>query len=454
MNLQLDNNLVQTRQLAITQQVIQMLEILEMGNLEFCAYLQQQVLENPIIDLTDQFEAVTTDDYQPVEQLEWLEANNYTEQNTFINRDPALDFFERFSSDSQPSLTEYLWEQLRLTNLKNTQLTIAKQLLGLLDDNGYLEASNTEITSTIQAPLNQIEKVLAVIQSLEPAGVAAHDLTECLLIQLNHLNYHDPQLHLIITDHLDDLAKNNLSRIAKKTGLSLAIVKEYVTIIKSLNPYPGRAFGGTITENYIRPEIIITKINDRFEPVLNEAVYPTLSMGSYYLKMLRTTDDPQVKQYISGKIKNAVWLMKAVRQRKNTLLDVAKIITDIQQDFFVRGNKYLVPLILSDVAEKLSLHESTISRAIRDKYLECTHGIYNLKYFFSAPVQKGSNQSAQAIKAEIKEIIQEENKKRPYSDSQLVTLLNERQIFISRRTVAKYREELGIEGTFLRKEIG
>ncbi len=454
MDLQLGGNLVQNRQLTITQQVIKGLEILEMGNLELCAYLRQQVLDNPVLDIAYEDEHIEdTGDHQ-LEKLEWLEANTYPDRGAASDDDSTANLVERIATGTEQTLTDYLWEQLNLMKLKPEEYSLAWYIIGYLDENGYLEASVTEIAEEINFPAVKIETALRVVQSLEPHGVAARNLPECLLIQLDNMGYHDQKLRWIITDCLEDLAKNRLGQIAKKTCLSLAEVTRYCSIIKSLNPYPGRAFGEFEKSDYIRPDILILPMDGRFKPLLNETVYPTLSMGKYYLKILKCTDDPQVKQYISERVKEAVWLMKAVRQRKNTLFKVAETIADIQQPFFAKGAKYLVPMTLSDIAQRLSIHESTVSRAVHGKYLECARGVYQLKYFFSATAHEGSSYSPQAVKAELMEIIRTEDKKHPYSDSQLVELLDARHIVIARRTVAKYREELGVEGTFLRKRLG
>lgn len=453
MDLQLGDNLVQNRQLAINQQVIKALEILEMGNLELCAYLRQQVLDNPVLDIAYEDEYIEDTGDPQLEKLEWLEANNYLDQGAASDCDSKVNLVERIATDTKQTLADYLWEQLSVMKLKPEALSIARHIIGYLDDNGYLEASVPEIAEETNLPAAKIKTALQVVQSLEPYGVAARNLPECLLIQLDNMGYHEQKLRWIITDFLDDLAKNKLSLIAKKTGLSLTEVNRYGSIIKRLNPYPGRAFGGFEKPDYIRPDILIASMDGRFEPFLNEAVYPTLLMGKYYLKVMKSTDDPQVMQYISVKIKEAAWLMKAVRQRKNTLLNVAGTIADIQQSFFTKGVKYLIPMTLSDVAQRLSIHESTVSRAVHGKYLGCARGVYQLKYFFSALANKGGGCSSQAVKAELMEIIRTEDKRRPYSDSQLVELLRARHIVIARRTVAKYREELGVEGTFLRKRL-
>lgn len=456
MDLQLGSDLTQIRQLAITQQTVKALEILAMGNWELAAYLEQQALENPTIEINnepsqDQSEAERD---RQLERLEWLTANDYGEREVLTGSESTVNLIETIAVDNVVTLTDYLWEQLNVMKLEVEERSIARQIIEHLDDNGYLETDIPELSIQMNIPAARIEEILRVVQTLEPFGVAARNLQECLLIQLDNLGYRDRAFKLLITDCFDDLAQNRLNRIVDKTGLSIPEVKRYWSMIKRLNPYPGRAFGGFDKTPYIRPDILIVSMDGRFEPILNEAVYPTLSLNNYYLTLLKRTEDSQVKQYLLGRVKDAVWLRKTVHRRMDTLFKVAQTIVQIQQQFFAKGPKYLVSMNLSDIAQKLSLHESTVSRAVHDKYLECSKGVYQLKYFFSSKADsERSGRSRQAIKAEIIEIIRSEDKSRPYSDSQLVELLGQRQIAIARRTVAKYREELGIAGASLRKRL-
>lgn len=457
MDLKLRPEVVQNRQLAMTQQMIKSFQLLQMGNQELGDYLAEQLLENPLVgmeDPVDSPESPASDDL--LKKLEWLEEHDYTEPDFRSWEGRQGEIISRIAADDQENLVDYLGRQLDLMALRKEDDRTARWIIAYLDHRGYLEAEVTQIAADLKLPTDQVERALGIVQSLDPSGVGARSLKECLLLQLRELGEPDRNLTRLIRDFLDELLQNKLEVIAKKLGVSLAEVERLRRLISRLNPYPGSAFEGDRRIDYVKADLAVIEMNGRFVPVLNEAACPRLFMEKYYLKIFRATDDARVKTYIGEKVREAGWLIKAIQQRNTTLVNVAEVIVDIQQRFFNDGPKSLVPLTLRDVAERLSIHESTVSRAIHGKYLESSRGVYQLKYFFSSSTRREDPQAwtPHTVKAALKEIIAGEDKECPYSDNQLMALLEQRNIKIARRTVAKYREELGEAGASQRKRLG
>lgn len=457
MDLKLRPEVVQKRQLAMTQQMIKSFQLLQMGNRDLCDYLVEQSLENPVVGMEEPADGLEPEPEELLKKLEWLEDHDYVEAGpSGWDKERIREIIPQIAAADQENLVDYLLRQLDcMALIPREDDVMARRLIAYLDDHGYLEAGVAEIAADLNVPVQNVERALGIVQSLDPSGVGARDLKECLLLQLNELGERDRNLERLIRDFLDELAQNKLDYIGKQLGISVADVQRLRRIISRLNPYPGSAFDGNSRIDYVKVDVAVVEMNGRFAPILNEAACPRLFMEKYYLKIFKATDDARVKTYIGQKVREAGWLMKAIQQRNDTLLNVAGVIVDIQQKFFSGGLKFLVPLTLHDVAEKLSIHESTVSRAIHDKYLESPRGVYKLKYFFSSSTRRDDpgNWTPQVIKMELKEIIVGEDKRRPYSDSQLMALLEQRNIKIARRTVAKYREELGETGASQRKRV-
>ena len=305
-------------------------------------------------------------------------------------------------------------------------------------------------------PLSRMERALEVLQSLEPAGVAARDLSECLRLQLLRLRPVDKLALTIATDHLDALAKHHYGYIARQLGADQEAVERSCRLIRTLNPRPASGFESPEHVVYITPDVIATVRGGRLELVVNDRIVPVLGISAYYIRMLKAGDAPEVREYLTEKVRQAKYLLQAVEQRKSTLLACARCIAEIQQDFFRKGAGSLVPMSLQDVARRVGIHESTVSRAVGNKYLQCPSGLYPFRVFFSRGLggETGGKASPDAAKALLKELIQQEDKARPLSDQKLCGCMAARGCAISRRTVAKYRGELQIPGMSQRRTRG
>ncbi|WHH57586.1 RNA polymerase factor sigma-54 [Petroclostridium sp. X23] len=454
MDMHISNNIEVTQKVVATPQLQQFVKILQMGYQELNKFIEQQSLENPVIETEPNYEDM--EHYEKLKKkLEWLEDSD--EENRIYHQAPEDkdDFQHTIVSNEQDSLEYHLLSQLELLSLSSAEYKIAKYLIQSLDQNGYLEMDVNEIAEIFKVNVEIVQNCLKIIQTFEPSGVGAQTLKECLLIQLKNKDIQNDQLSMLITHYLDELGKNKLHTIAKEMNITIDEVKKLYSIIKTLNPYPGNSFSSGQQVRYIKPDVIVVKFKDYYEVLLNDFAYPKMNISSYYKSMLTSANDNDTKSYISKKIEQASWIIKCIDQRNSTLLNVAKVIVEVQKKFFDVGPGHLVPMILKDVADLLSVHESTVSRTVNDKYLQCPWGIFELKYFFSS----GFNNDTQAdmtsenIKIVIKEIIDNENKKKPFSDQKITDLLKQKGLSIARRTVAKYREEMNIPSASGRKEF-
>jgi len=358
------------------------------------------------------------------------------------------------SDNRGEDLAEYLISQLVTMPLPDKEQAIAEYLIDLLDSRGYLTEGTEQIAVQLETEGTEIIRMLQAVQSLEPAGVGARNLSECLLIQMDRLKITDPIARKIAENYLEQLGKNQLPQIAKKLKVTVDDVLQAMEVIRELNPKPGNSFSSRENLKYITPDVTVVKLKDYYEILLNEYMYPKMSINGYYRNMLKAGNDKETKDYVTTKVKQAEWVMQCVSQRNVTLMNVSKCIVDVQERFFTYGPGYLRPLKLADVAEMVGIHESTVSRAVKDKYLQCSWGIFPMNYFFIGAISKAGNENAataDTAKNLLKEIIADENHEKPYSDRILAEKLTERGVKISRRTVAKYREAMGIKDASGRK---
>jgi RNA polymerase sigma-54 factor len=314
--------------------------------------------------------------------------------------------------------------------------------------------SREEIAGKFAAPLEKVDEVLRIIHSLDPPGVGAKDIRECLIIQLDILNRLDDLTKVIIHEYLEDIAANRLGHIAKKLGRSVHEIQVVSDLIRSLEPKPGRQFMTQTAIRYITPDVLLEKIEDEYVVTVNESSAPRLMVSSYYEKLLAESEkDANLAKYLSNRLNSAVWLIKSIEQRKQTIYNVVKAVVKYQKDFFDNGPKHLKTLTLKQIAEEVGIHESTVSRSINGKYMQTPRGVFEIKYFFTSGIQdySGEGISSNSIKTFMKEIIESENTKAPYSDQDIAIMLEKRGINISRRTVAKYRDESGILSSSKRK---
>ena len=350
------------------------------------------------------------------------------------------------------SLKDHLLWQLNLTNLNARDLSIAEMLTYSLDDNGLLTQNLSEIFEELDENNNEYESeiltVLTRLQQFDPPGVYARDLKECLLIQLNQLSQDTPflkQAKILVLQFLEDIGKLNTDKLLKKTQLSLDELRGAISLVRSMNPYPGEFLQENDTE-YITPDAYVIKTSDKWRAIINDDHNPRLRINETYKNLIRQSDNSKENQYLKDSLTEAKWFIKSLESRNETLLKVVNCIIELQEDFFEHGPVSMKPMILSDISEKLDLHESTISRVTTSKYLATPRGIYELKYFFSSHVATatGGECSSTAVSAILKELINAEVPHKPLSDNKLTELLKEQGINIARRTVAKYREGLGI----------
>lgn len=447
----------------LSQRMIQSAEILQMTSQELNTYINELALENPVIDIVEP--PTAEEQRESIEQQQWL--NSFNEENYYLyqrqNNDDDYDFKSSWNinTDDGETLQDYLWSQLVTEAFTEQETEIIKFMLECLDNKGYLEESVETIASYFKTDVDMVEDLLSDLQNLDPAGVCARSLEECLKLQLQRRDMLTPVLESIVDGCLEMVAKNQIPAIARKLRLSSTEAAGYCQIIKSLNPKPGVSFSSRDQLRYIIPDVTIVKFKDHFDILLNESMYPTIELNSYYRRMNQNPDSPELKEYLGNKIRQAEWVKQCVTQRGKTLMQVARAILEHQEDFFTYGPSNLNPLRLTDIAQELEIHESTVSRAVSKKYLQCSWGVYPMNYFFSRSVAMQENSSSQSgsqsvtaadIKRVLREIIGTENKKKPYSDRLLGEKLSERGISISRRTVAKYREEEGIADASGRKE--
>lgn len=441
----------------LSQKMIQSTEILQMAAARLEEYLNEQSLENPVMELTER--APEEFDNGELEKYQWICAHDEQNRYLYQKMETADDDFPEWNVDASgpETLQEYLWSQLIGRAFDARRETVIQYMLDCLDTKGYFTDSVEHVAEQFGMEIADVEELLYEIQALEPHGVGARNLEECLCIQLKLRGELTRELEELIKHYLPEMAKNQIPVIAKKLHLSVEDVKKLFSVVRELNPKPGARFSDARQLSYINPDVIVVKFKDHLDILLNESLYPDIYLNKEYVSMCAQQTDIEVKKYLMDKIHQVEWIKQCVAQRNNTLLSVVQVILRRQESFFLGGPEQLKPLRMAEVADILEIHESTVSRAVRQKYLQCSWGIFPLDYFFAkAAANQESDRPMQAtttdVKRELAALIREENKRKPYSDRVLSELLEKKGFVISRRTVAKYREELGIPGTTGRKE--
>ncbi|UCF58028.1 MAG: RNA polymerase factor sigma-54, partial [Deltaproteobacteria bacterium] len=362
--------------------------------------------------------------------------------------------FEVFTPSKTNLYTHLTW-QLDVSNLNDVHKKIGRHIIGNLDGNGYLKTSVEEISESTGHTLEGVEETLHLVQNFDPVGVAARDTQECLLIQAGFQNLGGTVVEKIILEHMDKLENKKYDQIAKSLSIPLQEVLSAISIITSFEPKPGRSYHDEETI-YITPDIYVFKVGDAYEINLNEDGLPKLRINHYYRQILSSKNsfEDGTKQYIQEKLKSAAWLIKSIHQRQRTIYRVTESIVRFQRNFFDKGIAYLKPLVLRDVAEDIEMHESTISRVTTNKYVHTPQGVFELKYFFNSAINSldGESVASESVKEHIRNIIKMENKARPYSDQEVADLLKNLNINVARRTVAKYRETMGVLPSRKRKK--
>lgn len=435
----MDMELRPSQKQIVTHQMIQSSEILQMNNMELEVYLQNLALENPLLD----FEAPQEED---VRKKEWL--NALDEQNRVYEKQERQDASDPWNLDTAmtETLEEVLMLQINSLDLTDEQTSTLLYLVQNLESSGYLNTPLEEIASACHVSLSELEELLGVLQTLEPCGVGARSLSECLSIQLKK-HAPDNQLALsIVNDCLDLLGKNQIPNIARALHHSQKEVLQACSLIRSLNPKPGSSFGDRRYMPYIRPELLIVRFDGYFDILLNDASIPAIRMNSYYLELLKDGQVKDAMPYLKKKKEELDQLQEHIRHRSGTLLALGKLIVEHQQDFFQNGPGHLHTFLQSTAASILGVHESVISRAANDKYLQCQYGVFPLSYFF---VQ--GRDDKEPIKKLIRSYIESEDPSHPLSDQQLSDLLTEHGMPVSKRLVNKYRTAMNIPAKGSRK---
>jgi len=446
-----------SQQMNMSQRLIQSVQILQMTGQELETYVKDLAMENPMIDLENMEPPASRED-DIRRKLEWLEQMN-EENRVYYNQEyeehVETDVWESIGKGEDEDLQEYLLSQLLTYELNEQEHTVIEYMIACIDQKGYFTLPLDEVCRLYQIDNKKAEKLLYIIQGMEPAGVGARDLRECLLLQLDRRQIDEPKTRQIIDQYLELLGKNQMDKIAKKLGFTVEEVLEVLEVIQSLNPKPGNSFYTRETLSYIVPDITVVKLSGYYEILLNEYMYPRVIINTSYSQLLKKETDQDTKDYVKSKLKQAEWIRDCISQRNITMIQVVKCIVDLQEDFFACG-KGLKSMSLSDVADQLKVHVSTVSRALQGKYLQCTWGIYPINYFLTKGVESTEYNgmvTAVGVQERMKEIVSAEDKSKPLSDQKITDMLVAEGIKISRRTVAKYRDACGIRDACGRKRF-
>ncbi len=436
--------LVQSQKLVMTTQLKQSLTILNMSKAELEEEIRKESEENPLLDI-ERKEDIDWEAY--IDNID----KGYKEK---LNYNPDNDLNLENIIKEETNLCEYLSLQVGLYKLSDKEREICNYIIDSLDEDGYLRVEEKHILDDLNVEKEEFEKSLSIIQQLEPVGVGARDLVECLIIQANNKGIYDEELIKIIKEDLDLIALNKVKEISKKHKISMQMCISLVNKIKKLDPKPGRLCCNEKTI-YVQPDVIVEKIDNEFVVYLNEKDSYNLKINNFYKEVLKnSSSDNEAKDFIKSKLNSASNLVKNIQNRNYTILRIAQAIVLYQDAFFNKGAQFIKPLKLKDIAEMIECHESTISRGVNGKYMLTPFGVYEFKYFFSTAIETTSHEmtSSTSIKNIIKETIKGENKKKPLSDEQISKILKESGVSVARRTVAKYREELKIPSSSKRKE--
>ena len=452
--------LKQTQKLSpvLTQQLQQAIKLLQLSKLELSEAIDQEMKENPILEMTEESPEESAQESQKERDekediADWLDRFSPSEEYTPRDNRELPDFENTVRKTY--NLRDHLRWQIGLSQFDSQERLIAIWIVENIDDNGYLVCSLEEISSDSGFSLESLQSVLKKVQKLEPSGVGARDLKECILLQYEASGEKDEMFEHIVSNYFKFFQSNNLKAIVKATGCSLENVKEVLEKFKNFDPKPGRNFGDEYT-SYIIPDVYVVKTEDGFEVFLNDDDVPELRLNRYYINLYADKKvNNDTRRYIKNKVKQAEWFIKSIQQRQRTLYLVSKSIVQFQGEFFEKGLRHLKPLILKDVAQDIGVHESTVSRITTNKYMNTSQGIYELKFFFPAGISKteGEALSTNVVMDMISELVKNEDKKRPLTDDELAALLKEKNnIKIARRTIAKYRDILHIRSSRERVE--
>jgi len=487
MRLEVSLQIRQEMRLKLAPQIIQSIEILQLPLLELRDRIDQELLENPILETapeeeteeqteeqteeTDATEPVEEPTEEPEQEPEPMETEDYdalaelvpsyddigpsSRSHSSQDRDAKLAALEN-SPAPDITLEDHLREQLALFDLDPQVMEICEFIIASLDWRGYLQYPLEDIVSSMETDvtLEQVEDALGIVQQLEPPGVGARDVTECLLLQLDQREPDADFLRRLITDCFQDIVKNRYPKVAKALDCTIEDLKDAVERIGKLNPIPGALFGEEAAPHVI-PDVRVELVEGEYRVVLEDSALPSLRICSYYARRLQQKDlDPKTEAYLKDKLQSARWLMDAIQQRRSTVYNITEAIVEKQKEFLQKGPMYLKPLKMQDIADEVGVHVSTVSRALSGKYIQTPRGVYSLKRFFTGGVEKGDGEveSWEVVRQKLLQIIESEDKSKPLSDEEIASRLGDQGIDIARRTVSKYRKLLNIPSSRQRRE--
>ena len=454
MQMDLKLNIAQKQKLILTQIMQQSINVLQMSAYDLREYIEKEFEENPILEAD--FNLIESKDNIDNTQLSKYLNDRYDENYNYQhNNEDEVSVFN-FISDKK-SLKDYLYEQLGEIKSDIKIKKVVSYMIESLDSRGYLENTLEEICSDLGIDEEKVQNALEILQSLEPCGIGARDLKECLLIQLKNKGILDEIIKEIVLKYLEYIADCKYNYIAKELKITPKEVQAYGDIIKSLEPKPSRGYYTGEEVKFIIPDAYIVKIGDKYNVIMNKDIIPNITINNLYKQEILNGKNKKEVEYVKEKVNDAMGLINDIEQRNNTILKLLECIVKKQKAYFENGQEYLKPMTLRDLADEMALHESTVSRAIKDKYILTSRGTVKIKDLFCNGIVSsginGEGVSTNTIKNKIKQLIQLENKNKPLSDQAICDLLKKEHIDISRRTVAKYREELGIKSSSKRKRV-
>jgi RNA polymerase sigma-54 factor len=430
----------QTMKLAMTQELTQAIALLQYSTQELSSFLENKALENPLLKVESGHVQTMDPRYDRVKPT-----------RKKVEKD-KINWIEQIGSGKTMLLDEYLKSQLHF-NLNAIEKKVIERLIESLDENGYFRAELNAIASSFRISAEDAERMLEIIQELEPAGVGARNLQECLSLQLKRMPERNELAEAIMNEYFTLFAEKKWKEIAKQLGVELKDIQEVFDLVQTLNPRPASSFQSEKSA-YITPDVIIKWDGESFSVSVFDEVLPKISFNNDYYKRFSAAGDRNVSRFLQEKQQDYHWIVRSIEQRKETLSNVTLKIVEKQQDFFIKGPAYLKPMTMKEISDELDIHESTVSRAVREKYAQTPYGTYELRSFFSSTIKTTSdeNTSSQQVKTIISKMIEGENKQKPLSDQELVKLLKEKEgMVVSRRTIAKYRDQLGIPSSSKRK---
>jgi RNA polymerase sigma-54 factor len=473
MEMKINLSLKMTQKLVMTPMLQQAIKLLPMARLELAQLIRQEIIENPVLEElleeeneneqeNSQKEKEPNEDFNsdneqsPNSQDQEIDWDSYFQGN--IDQGMSVESYtERPSIEStykkEATLADHLMWQLDLSVDSDSDKFIGSCIIGNIQNDGYLCADLQEIAEICNTEEKNVLRVLKIVQSFEPAGVAARTLKECLMIQARTLSEKKPYVEVLIENYLERLEDRFLPKVASELKVDVEEVLDALKIIRDLCPKPGLLFSSERVD-YVVPDLVVVKTEKGYDVVLNDDGVPNLRISPYYHNLLKTTKEGQTKEYLEDKYRSALWLIKSIDQRRQTIYKVGKSIVKLQKNFLDDGLSYLEPMVLKDVAKDIEMHESTVSRITTNKYIDTPQGVFELKFFFHSGIKSymGNTMSSIRVKNMIKEIINEEDGSYPLTDDQMVEALMRKNAKIARRTITKYRKELNIPPASKRKK--